>query len=74
MTVLACQVAPGGLAAYNRSRRISQRASGPETHVGRHREKGLKKMDQDPMARIAKQAKESVEPNQATEIMQQGYA
>jgi hypothetical protein len=31
-------------------------------------------MDQDPMARIAKQAKESVEPNQATEIMQQGYA
>jgi hypothetical protein len=30
-------------------------------------------MEQDPMARIVEQAKETMEPNQATKIMEQGY-
>ena len=30
-------------------------------------------MDQDPVARIVEQARQTMEPNQATKIMEQGY-
>jgi hypothetical protein len=30
-------------------------------------------MEQDPMARIVEQAGETMEPNEATKIMEQGY-
>jgi hypothetical protein len=50
----------------------------PRRTDGRHEMpaagKGLTPMEHDPMARIVEQATKNVEPNQATKIMEQGFA